>query len=53
MAVDGRRNTLHWMRRIWNHADDWPNLVEEYGTLPKFQAMLKAEIMALVSSVLI
>ena len=52
-AVDGRRNTLHWMRRIWNNADDWPNLVKEYDTLAKFQAMLKKEMTALVSSVLI
>ena len=52
-AVDGRRNTLHWMRRIWNNADDWPKLVKEYDTLAKFQAMLKKEMTALVSSVLI
>ena len=52
-ALDGRRNTLHWMRRIWNNPEDWPNVVEEYDTLAKFQAMLKKEMTALVSSVLI
>ena len=48
-AVDGRRSSLHWMRRIWNHAGDWPNVVNAYGTLASFQAMLKVEVTELVS----
>ena len=41
-AVDGRRNTLYWIKRIWNHTEDWPKLVKEYDTLGKFQASVEA-----------
>ena len=52
-AMDGRRSSLHWLRRIWENRVDWPNVVGEYDTLASFKTMLKREVTALVSVLLI
>lgn len=52
-VMDGRRSSLHWMRRIWDNPWDWPKLTAEYRTLSAFKAMLKDEVLQLVSCILV
>lgn len=49
-ALDGRRQHLTWMRKIWENKEDWPNLVAAYPTYMDFRKMLVEEVGSLVRS---
>ena len=48
-AVDGRRSSLHWMRRMYNNPEDWPHVTNKYPSLEIFKGVIRDELIGLVS----
>ena len=48
--VDGRRSSLHYLRRIWDSEGEFPVLRAKYKTLSSWKGMLRDELTKLVSS---
>ena len=48
-AVDGRRSSLHWMRRMYDNPEDWPHVTNKYPSLEIFKGVIRDELIGLVS----
>ena len=52
-ALDGRRSSLHWMRRIFENPEYWPEIDKEYRSLEGYRCMIREQVIGLVSPIYI
>ena len=38
--LDGRKIGFNWFTPVWEHNDEWPNVIERYPNLSKLKAEL-------------
>ena len=48
--VDGRRSSLHFLRRIWDSDNEFPVVWAKYKTLSSWKGMMRDELTNLVSA---
>ena len=39
-VLDGRKIGFDWLKPVWEHNDEWPNVTERYPSLSKLKAEL-------------
>ena len=42
--LDGRKIGFNWVKSVWEHNDEWPNMTERYPSLSKLKAELQQNI---------
>ena len=47
--VDGRRSSLHFLRRIWDSDNEFPVVRAKYTTLSSWKGMMRDQLTRLVS----
>ena len=40
VGLDGRKIGFDWLKPMWEHNDEWPNVTERYPSLSKLKAEL-------------
>ena len=43
-VLDGRKIDFDWLKPVWEHNDEWPNVTERYPSLSKLKAELQQNI---------
>ena len=43
-VLDGRKIGFDWLKLVWEHNDEWPNVTERYPSLSKLKAELQQNI---------
>ena len=43
-ALDERKIVFDWLKLVWDHYDEWPDVIYKYPTLGKLKAELEQNI---------